>query len=228
LNALHSMNRVRLLLTACALRRHGKDAFVRSLPREARVFDVGCGNASPARVKALRPDVHYVGLDIGDYNQPKASKEHADEYIVTSPQSFAESVRLHPGVVDAFISAHNLEHCDDSRDVLNAMAGKLRRGGTIYLAYPCPESIRFPSRRGTLNFFDDPSHSAVVNTQMVLEELAVHRIDVSFINRRYRPALPAAIGLVLEPVSAALRRNIPLAATWALYGFETVIWGRKA
>jgi 2-polyprenyl-3-methyl-5-hydroxy-6-metoxy-1,4-benzoquinol methylase len=221
------MDRLRLRLTGSLLRPHGKDAFVQSLPRGARLFDVGCGNQSPARVSVLRPDLHYIGLDVGDYNQSLASKTSADEYIVCTPNAFAASIRDYPDPVDAFLCAHNLEHCNDPEDVLDAMAGKLAADGRMYLAYPCAQSVRFPHRRGTLNFYDDPTHAAVVDTEKVLAILRSHRVELSFLRRRYRPVVPALIGLSLEPVSSALRRNIPLGATWALYGFETVIWGLK-
>jgi len=51
------------------LRTRGKDAFVLSLPQSARLFDVGCGNDSPRRVKNLRADIWYIGLDVQDYEQ---------------------------------------------------------------------------------------------------------------------------------------------------------------
>jgi SAM-dependent methyltransferase len=221
------MNKLRLALNANVLRRRGKDAFVHSLAPKARLFDIGCGNESPSRVAALRPDVHYIGLDVGDYNLSAKSKGFASEYIVCPPEAFAESIRSYGGRVDAIISAHNLEHCDDPNDVLRAMASKLSSDGTIYIAYPCKESVGFPSRAGTLNFHDDPTHRTVIDTDAVVSTLETHGVTIDFVSRRYRPKMLATLGLGLEPLSWALRRNMPLAATWALYGFETVIWGRK-
>ena len=46
------------------------------------MLDVGCGNNSPRIAKSIRPDIYYVGVDVGDYNQENGSIECADEYIV--------------------------------------------------------------------------------------------------------------------------------------------------
>jgi hypothetical protein len=51
-------------------------------------------------------------------------------------------------------------------------------------------------------------------------------LEFDDMRQRYRPPLLAAIGLGLEPVSALTRRNIE-GATWALYGFESLVWARK-
>lgn len=221
------MNNLRLRLTALLLRRRGKDAFVMALGRGAHLFDIGCGNDSPARVAALRSDLHYVGLDVGDYNLSETSKAKANEYIVCTPDAFAQTIRNYPGQVDAIVSAHNLEHCNDYTEVVNAMASVLAPQGSIYIAFPCRESVSFPRRAGTLNFYDDPTHRHLVDSAQVIAALESHGLKAEFVSQRYRPILLAALGLLLEPISWLTKRNMPLASTWALYGFETVIWARK-
>jgi hypothetical protein len=59
----------------------------------------------------------------------------------------------------------------------------------------------------------------------VLKILAESGCEVEFAKERYRPALKAAAGLILEPISAVRKKR--LYGTWALYGFETVIWVRR-
>lgn len=208
------------------LRPRGKQAFLRSLPPGAKVLDVGCGNNSPRDAKMLRPDLVYTGLDVGDYNQ-QDSIRYADAYIVVPPAGFADAIARHAGQMDAVVSAHNLEHCDDPAAVLRAMAVALRPGGQLFLAFPCEASVRFPSRRGCLNFFDDATHQSVPRWDAVGETLRSADMQVVYGRRRYRPGLLAAAGLVLEPLAWLLKRNMPAGSTWAFYGFETIIWGRK-
>jgi SAM-dependent methyltransferase len=208
------------------LRPHGKLAFLKSLPPGARVLDVGCGNNSPRDAKVLRPDLVYTGLDVADYNQ-QDSIRYADAYILASAAGFAQAIASHAGRMDAVVSSHNLEHCDDPAAVLEAMVTALRPGGSLFLAFPCEESVGFPRRRGTLNFFDDGSHKAVPRWDTVLATLSTGGVGLTYTARRYRPGLLAAIGLLLEPLGWLLGRNMPAGCTWALYGFETILWGRR-
>lgn len=208
------------------LRRRGKQAFLKSLPPGARVLDVGCGNNSPRDTKVLRPDIVYTGLDVGDYNQQDAIR-YADRYVVVPPAEFASAIAAHAGTMDAIVSSHNLEHCDDPQAVLAAMAAALRPGGQLFLAFPCEASVGFPRRLGCLNFFDDATHQAVPLWDTVVQSLRSGGVTPVYATRRYRPMPLAAAGLLLEPVARALGRNMPAGATWALYGFESIIWGRR-
>jgi SAM-dependent methyltransferase len=207
------------------LRPRGKFAFLRSLPPNARVLDVGCGNNSPRDAKILRPDLVYTGLDVGDYNQ-QDSIRYADTYTLTTPADFASAIRAQAGRMDAVLSSHNLEHCDEPVAVLEAMVAALRPGGRLFLAFPCEESVHFPSRRGCLNFFDDATHKAVPRWDAVLRTLTGAGLTVDYACKRYRPPVLAGAGLALEPLGRLLKHNMPGGATWALYGFESVIWGR--
>lgn len=222
----------RPLVTRCRhalvalLRPRGKLAFLKSLPPGACVLDVGCGNNSPRDAKIARPDLVYTGLDIGDYNQ-QDSIRYADAYILTSPGEFAAAISAYEGRTDAVVSSHNLEHCDDPGAVLEAMVAALRPGGWLFLAFPCEESVRFPRRRGSLNFFDDATHKTVPPFEQVTQTLQAQGLTLHRISRRYRPPLLAGLGLLLEPLARVLKRNMPAGSTWALYGFETIIWGQR-
>lgn len=205
----------------------GKGNFVKSLPRNGRILDVGCGNNSPAWVKWLRPDLYYIGVDIGDYNQSADPRGTADEYVTCSADDFAQTIEQYGGRMDGVLSAHNLEHCNEPERVLNAMADALAPGGRLFLSFPCEASVRFPKRAGCLNFFDDGTHKAPPSWRGTVETLRAKGCDISFQARRYRPMPLLLKGLVLEPWSAYRRRVVKGGATWALYGFESVIWATK-
>lgn len=208
------------------LRPRGKLAFLKSLPPGAKVLDVGCGNNSPRDAKVLRPDLVYTGLDVGDYNQ-QDSIHYADTYVLVPPAEFANAICAHQGRMDGVVSSHNLEHSNDPAAVLSAMVEALRPGGRLYLAFPCEESVRFPRRRGTLNFFDDATHMTVPAWESVLGTLRTRGVTLEYAGRRYRPWLLAGLGAALEPLGWLLRRNMPGGSTWALYGFESVIWAKR-
>ncbi|NDU80272.1 MAG: class I SAM-dependent methyltransferase [Ferrovum sp.] len=218
-------SRIKELLTSHWEPTRGKGAFIRSIPRNGRVLDVGCGNNSPMWFKSVRPDIYYVGLDIGDYNQTNSPSEFANEYIVTTPESFADEIEFLNGQMDAVVSCHNLEHCNEPSRVLIAMVNALKDGGTLYLSFPCEESVGFPHRAGCLNFFDDSTHKEVPCWNCTLKSLQRAGCILVFTAKRYRPFPLILRGLFLEPLSIFRRSVIPDGSTWALYGFESLIWG---
>ncbi len=195
-----------------------------ALPVGARVFDIGCGNMSAQRTKLLRPDLYYVGLDVQDYAQNAHALTYADEYRLTPAARFLEAIGTERATMDAVISSHNLEHCEEPTAVLEKMISALKPAGRLYLSFPCQASVHFPGRVGSLNFFDDPTHRKPPRWQAVLDVLARADMRITFAEPRYRPPVPALLGLMLEPVSALTRRVMPLGSTWALWGFESVIW----
>ena len=204
---------------------YSKEAFLQTLSPRPKILDVGCGNNSPQLTKTWRPDCCYVGLDVGDYNQDASPDRIADKYILSSSENFASTIESLQGNFDGVISAHNIEHCDDPNGTLKAMLNALRIGGRIYLAFPSEASVRFPSRIGTLNFYDDPTHKHVLNFEHTCRtiEISGFRIDVAV--KRNRPLCLAIPGLLKEPFYA-LQKRVSY-QTWALYGFESIIWATR-
>lgn len=204
----------------------GKATFLAGCPANARLLDVGCGSNSPYFTKTLRPDIHYVGLDIGDYCQTSESIALADCYLIATPEEFDLAIARQPGAFDAVISSHNIEHCCEPDKVLLAMLGALKPAGRLFLCFPCAASVAFPHRNGTLNFFDDPSHTRVPDYDRIVDVIRRNGFRITFAARRYRPALAFLLGALMEPLSALAGRVVPR-LTWGLYGFESVIWATK-
>jgi SAM-dependent methyltransferase len=212
------------MLVRRSIRPRGREAFVESQKTGATVLDVGCGGDSPYLTKSQRPDLHYVGIDVSDYNQSAVSKAMADEYLIVRPDKFALTIAGLGRRFDAVISQHNIEHCDDPPAVLAAIASVIKPGGQLYIAWPAEASAHFPSRLGTLNFFDDPTHKMLPRFDDLLGVLVRSGLKPTFQARAYRPTLPAVLGALLEPVSAWTGRVMPYRSTWAWYGFESLIW----
>lgn len=202
-----------------------KNAFIWSIAKHGRLLDVGCGNDSPELTKRLRPDLHYSGIDVCDYEHMHPPTEFADVYKLASPEGFVDGIRSFSGKFDAVVSAHNLEHCLDQEGALTAMLNAVDRNGTIYLAFPCSESTGFPSRSGTLNFYDDNTHTKPPDFQSILCALNDAGFHVTFARKQYRPWIRTLIGRLMEPSSARQRKV--KRGTWELYGFESIIWARK-
>jgi SAM-dependent methyltransferase len=207
-----------------ACRRKGLYAFLSKLPPNAVILDVGCGNDSSYNIKKCFPGFSYTGIDVADYNQKRPRL--ADFYIVVAPEAFSDSIASLPRRFDAVISSHNLEHCNDRKGTLIAMLSVIKPGGHIYLSFPCEDSVRFPHRKGTLNYFDDPTHKEVPpKFTEVIKDIRAHDFEIIEEIRRYRPALLFVVGLLQEPLSRA--KDCLLQGTWAVFGFESIIWAKR-
>jgi hypothetical protein len=106
------------------------------------------------------------------------------------------------------------------------MLKSLKNGGKIYLSFPSESTVGFPSRRGTLNYFDDASHQGnPPSFEEIINFLSENNFKIDFAKPRYRPILLFLLGFFLEPWSKF--RGKTAIGTWALYGFETVIHATK-
>lgn len=206
------------------IRARAKVAFLSSLEPHCSILDVGCGNNSPYLVKTILANCHYTGIDIGDYNQQMPNL--ADDYIVTAPDSFADSISSLPNNFDVVISSHNLEHCNDRLGTLSAMLGVLKPGGRIYLSFPSEDTLSFPRRAGTLNYSDDKTHQdRPPSFNEILKFIQAKNFSIDFSTKNYRPLGLRILGFLMEPISK-INNKIYL-GTWEYYGFETIIWAKK-
>jgi 2-polyprenyl-3-methyl-5-hydroxy-6-metoxy-1,4-benzoquinol methylase len=202
----------------------GKEKFLRQLPPDARILDVGCGNDSPQFTKNILPNSIYVGLDVGDYNQSRP--DLADQYVIASPQEFCGKIADFGGGFDAVISSHNLEHCDDRDGVLVNMLDAVKPGGILYLAFPSADSMRFPSRKGTLNYLDDVTHKGTPpDFGKIISVISGMGFEVVYAASRYQPAVKWLIGLYHEAKSVA-NEQVDM-ETQAFWGLEAIIWARR-
>lgn len=166
---------------------HSKQAFVLKLPPNARLLDVGCGNGSPMGTKRWRDDIYYCGIDVGDYNQTNETLKWADEYIISTPEDFAKNIMEIKGTFDGIISNHNIEHCNKPKETIEVICSKLKPGGRLHLAFPSEESVNFPSREGTLNFYDDPTHIWLPNYKKMIQLLKKNGMKIIFARKQYKP-----------------------------------------
>ena len=213
-------------MIASVLRPKGKHRFVKSLPAKSKILDIGCGNASVNAFKSVNPSVHYSGVDVADFNQTEASKAAMDDYLIFEPSLFDRGIDKLPSDYDAVVWSHNIEHCFDRWAVFRAVLDRLKPSGALYLSFPSMETLDFPSREGTLNYLDDPTHrEAPPDLESVISFIEERGFSIGFVERNYRPKLLALVGFLLEPLSIMSGR-VRL-GTWEYYGFETIIHAVK-
>lgn len=207
-----------------ALRPRGLRSFLSRSKNNPKILDVGCGNRSSIFIKSIIPSSEVFGIDIGDYNQSAESKKLFNHYITTPPEDFHSAINNFKENFDLVISNHNIEHCNNPRGTFSAMIDRLVTGGNLFIATPSTRSVNFPSREGTLNFYDDTTHKSPINL-MDLFQSESHRIECIYYSDSYRPAFWALIGWFNEYFSK--KRNKNMLGTWDYFGFEQIIWIKK-
>jgi SAM-dependent methyltransferase len=208
---------------ASIFRPHRKIDFLSRLPSKCELLDVGCGSNSPYLVKSLFPHYTYTGIDVYDYGHTKPNL--ADHYLLVDRHRFPDCVLALGKKFDAVISSHNLEHCDNRDDTLDAMMTVVKDGGRLYISFPTEASVTFPSREGCLNYYDDPTHKLVPpDFEAIIDLLSRKGFSILYSVKRYQPPLFWTLGLVSEPLSKCLGR---MQGTWEYYGFESIVWAQK-
>lgn len=125
------------------------------------LLDIGAGNNSATNTKKWFPNCTYHGVDRNrDYNNNDKDFELMDQFfeIDLTLLNFNEIPDNH---YDAIMMAHVIEHLPNGTDVIKALIPKLKKGGLIYIEYPGIKSTTLPSKKGTLNFFDDDTHCRI-------------------------------------------------------------------
>ena len=207
----------------CFLKPSGITAHLMKLKDDSLILDVGCANGSCSKIKKILPRCYYHCIDINKQNINEMKK--INDYTISSSRDFSRAISRINREFDCIISKHNLEHCEDWKGTLNSMIKKVKVNGYIYLSFPSSQSTNYPSRKGTLNFYDDSTHNHIIDSHFVIDELVNNSFEIMTYKKKYQPIGLYFIGFLVEPFSKLF--NKVLIGTWEYYGFETIIIARK-
>ncbi len=203
---------------------YSKISFILKIKKNSKILDIGCGNNSVKLIKSIVSNVNYTGIDISDYNLDEQAKKQINKYILSSPNMFHEEIKNH-GEYDYIISSHNLEHCNDWKKTAESMCKATAKKGMLFISTPSVKSLTFPSRAGTLNFYDDETHNIPVNITELKDIIKANGMEIIYFKDGHSTKLTRLIGMIQEMKS--IRNNRVLSFTWAYWGFESIIWAVK-
>jgi ubiquinone/menaquinone biosynthesis C-methylase UbiE len=190
------------------------------------LLDVGAGNRSASKTKAMYPNCEYHGLDIvRDFNNGESDFAAMHSFYELDLTQLNLEI-IPDGYFDFIRMAHVIEHLHNGDQVLPALIKKLKPNGYFYIEYPGEKSMRLPSMHGTLNFKDDPTH---VRLYSVKEISAIFegnncRIIQSGIRRNKLFILLTPFRLVAGVLSAKkLNANI----FWDILGFAEFVFAQR-
>lgn len=126
------------------------------------LLDIGCGVDNARKIQYLFPNCQYVGLDNFGQNRPNHIACDLNNINVRP------SVFIKNNFFDAIWFAHVLEHLNAPYMTMFSLVDKLKPEGFIYVETPSEESLYLPyAKKGTLNFFDDPTHTRPVRIDRI-------------------------------------------------------------
>ena len=190
------------------------------------MLDVGCGNHSASSTKRFFPDCEYHGIDV--------SKDYCNDENDFKCMSRFYEVDLtkldFKGIPDEFFDVilmkHILEHLHNGDRVLRGLLSKLKSGGYLYLEWPSSRSTTFPSRKGCLNFFDDPSHCRQFNMVEIRSILQQESLEILDSGTRHDP-----VAVMMTPIMVTQDRimngYVSGGVLWDLLGFAEFVNARK-
>lgn len=199
--------------------------WIESVPRNARVLDIGCGNDSALKLKSVREDIVYHGVDISDYNLSHAGRKAMDKYFIFQESTFLAELEGLTNDYDCVVLSHVLEHVNNPNDLLSAITKKLKRGGKCFISFPAIESVNFPKRNWTLNFYDDLTHLNLIDADRLVESLSKYYKIERYVRRNYGRWSTRVLATILDLLSGVFKKNTFL--SWYRWGFEVVINVKK-
>lgn len=194
---------------------------------EPMILDVGCGNNSAVLTKRYYPRCRYHGIDRPGAHRPGDENARYMERFVEMDLEGSSLGEFEDGYYDCIILSHVIEHLRTGAELLEGLVHKLRSGGILYIETPHPRSLRFPSMRGTLNFWDDPTHVRIYAPDEMTSLLQGEGIEILRAGTRR-----SAKRILITPLHGihAIIKHGRLDATllWDLLGFATVVIGKKS
>lgn len=190
------------------------------------VLDVGAGSHSASIVKRWLPECHYTGIDISrEYDNDDADFKAMDEFYEMNLTKL-EFDRIPENKYDLIIMSHVIEHLHNGDEVILGLLSKLKKGGIIYIELPSEKSIRFPSMRETLNFFDDETHCRIYSLKELCNLLMQEKLRILAVgtSRQITNILVMPLKIILQLITKGYVRA---GVFWDLYGFADYVVAKK-
>jgi SAM-dependent methyltransferase len=190
------------------------------------LLDVGAGNHSASRITSLFPACNYYGVDLDKtYNNNEADFNAMKGFYETDLTQLNYS-HIPNANFDGIWMAHVIEHLHNGDKVLPLLIEKLKQGGYFYIEYPGSKSLSLPSKKGTLNFHDDPTHVRVYSVAELTHIFEAHGCKVLSSGTRrnwfYIITLPGRAVLSLLK-KGYVEGNV----FWDIMGFAEYLWVKK-
>jgi SAM-dependent methyltransferase len=119
-----------------------------------KILDVGCGKNGAKKVKTFFPKCQYYAID----KDPGVNLNDVCGKYFHMDLEKLDFNNIPGNFFDVIVMNHVIEHLRNGDQVIEKLLSKLGKRGVIYIEFPSFWSTKLPSKKGTLNFFDDSTH----------------------------------------------------------------------
>lgn len=194
--------------------------------KDLKVLDIGSGSHSSTITKKWLPMCHYTGVDRDvSYDNTEEDVQNMDEFFQLDLTELDYSA-IPDETYDVIIMSHVIEHLYNGDKVLPLLFKKLKKGGLFYIEFPCEASASFPSKKETLNFFDDDTHVRIWSIKEVANIFMDEKFHVKMVGKN-RSWVNIALMPIKIPLQLITKGYVRGGVYWDWYGFADYLIAEK-
>lgn len=194
--------------------------------KDLKILDIGSGSHSSTITKKWLPQCHYTGVDRDvSYDNTEEDIRNMDEFFQLDLTELAFDA-IPDDTYDVIIMSHVIEHLNNGDQVLPLLFQKLKKGGLFYIEFPCEASASFPSKKETLNFFDDDTHVRIWSIKEVANIFMKGKFNVKMAGKN-RSWINIALMPIKIPLQLITKGYVRGGVYWDAYGFADYLIAEK-
>jgi SAM-dependent methyltransferase len=186
--------------------------------KDLSILDIGSGSHSSTITKKWLPKCHYTGVDRDvSYDNTEEDIQNMDAFFQLDLTEL-DYIAIPDDTYDVIIMSHVIEHLYNGDKVLPLLFKKLKKGGLFYIEFPCEASASFPSKKETLNFFDDDTHVRIWSIKEVANIFMNEGFNVKMAGKN-RSWINIALMPIKIPLQLLTKGFVRGGVYWDAYGF---------